>query len=221
MIRLFTGYDFREAVGWGAFAHSVMQRTSQPVALIPLSGPQADGSNAFTYARFLVPKLCEYEGWAIFADGSDMVCLADIAELWALRDTRYAVQVVKHAYQPKSAVKYVGTPMECRNVAYAKKNWSSLVLWNCAHPKAKYQITESSLGLHQFQWLAEEDIGELPIEWNWLCDEYGGNPEAKILHWTCGIPAFWEYRETPMASAWFAEYWNTQAGLQLEKGVAV
>jgi lipopolysaccharide biosynthesis glycosyltransferase len=44
----------------------------------------------------------DYSGWAIFADG-DMVCQADISELWALRDDSKAVQVVKHDYQTKAS----------------------------------------------------------------------------------------------------------------------
>jgi hypothetical protein len=37
-----------------------------------------------------------------------------------------------------------------------------------------------------FRWLDDERIGELPIEWNWLPDEFGVNPEAKLLHYTLG-----------------------------------
>jgi len=94
MIRLFTGWDFRESVGWGVFAQSVVARASEPVSIIPMTGHQFDGSNAFTYSRFFVPHMCNYEGWAIFADGCDQLCLADIKDLWDLRDDRYAVQVV-------------------------------------------------------------------------------------------------------------------------------
>ena len=150
MIRLFTGYDLREAVGWGVFAASVLARAKAPFQLIPLSWQQADGSNAFTYARFLVPQLCEYKGWAIFADGCDMVCLADINELWELCDSRYAVQVVKHSYKTLDHRKYRGTEMECRNVSYPRKNWSSLMLINCAHENARPQLEDVSMGLHQF-----------------------------------------------------------------------
>jgi len=219
MIRLFTGWDFREAIGWTTFCHSVTARASAPLAIIPMTGHQFDGSNAFTYSRFFVPQMCDYQGWAIFADGCDQVCLADMADLWALRDERYAVQVVKHDYQTRDAVKYRGTEMECRNVNYRCKNWSSLMLINCGHPKAIRSSVNWTLESHQFAWLTDDEIGSLPPEWNWLCDEYGENAEAKILHWTRGLPCFTEYRDTPMAEHWFGEYLSSQRGLQPPKEV--
>lgn len=219
MIRLFTGWDHREAVGWGVFTSSVIRRCREPVSIVPLHGTQGDGSNAFTYARFWIADLCQYEGWAIFADGCDMVCLADLADLWALRDERFAVQVVKHAYATKDKVKYRGTEMECPNIDYKGKNWSSLMLINCGHPKALRltPATQFDVGMHRFDWLDErEDVGSLSREWNWICDEFGENSTAKILHWTRGIPAFTQYRITPMADVWFTEYMDSQRGLQKE-----
>ena len=92
MIRLFAGYETREAVGFHVFAHSVIERASKPIVITPLSAmSMPQGSNAFTLSRFLVPWLCGFKGHAIFADASDMLCLADIAELDALFDPNYAV----------------------------------------------------------------------------------------------------------------------------------
>lgn len=200
MIRLFAGYDQREAIGYHTFCESVIRYTSEPVAFIPLSGPQKDGTNAFTYARFEVPKLCGYEGWAIFADGCDMVCRSDISELWAMKDGRKAVLVVQHDYQTKHPRKYVGTPMEANNYNYPRKNWSSLMLINCAHP-AWQEVDHCP---HRFRWLPDSEIGSLPMEWNWLADEQGENANAKLLHWTAGIPAFEHYKDAPMADVWRA-----------------
>lgn len=210
MIRLLTGFDQREAAGWHAFAQSVIENTSVPVQIIPLAYAngimQKDGTNAFTYARFLIPELCDFSGWAIFADGADMVAVGDLAELWAMRDPKFAVQVVKHDYKTKHPVKYFGTEMEATNADYPRKNWSSLILWNCGH-KAHRQYREILRGdngphLHRFGWLADDEIGSLPIEWNWLADEYGANTKAKILHWTAGIPAIYAYRGSPHAQMW-------------------
>lgn len=216
MIRLFCGWDEREAAGLGVFVNSVVSRASEPVAIIPLHGPQGSGSNAFTYARFNVPELCEYKGWAIFADGSDMVCVEDIAKLWALRDPKYAVQVVKHDYKSNVKTKYIDTDMECPNVDYKRKNWSSLMLWNCEH-EANRGERELSLASHKFSWLDNHEIGELPKEWNWLCDEYGPNEEAKILHWTHGIPGFAYYRHSIQAEVWHAEHKKSTRGFQTER----
>jgi lipopolysaccharide biosynthesis glycosyltransferase len=138
MIRLMVGFDQREAVAFHTFVQSVLDVTSVPVSVTPLvlsSLPgyreiHTDGSNTFIYSRFLTPFLSGFNGWAIFADG-DMICRRDLNDLWALRDERYAVQVIKHDYQTKASQKYLGN----KNENYPKKNWSSVILWNCSHPK--------------------------------------------------------------------------------------
>lgn len=214
MIRLFTGYDDREAVGWHVFCQSVIEKTSKPVAIIPLSG-KTDGTNAFTLARFLVPSLCEFQGWAIFADGADMILRRDLCALWALRDERYAVQVVQHDYTPKHSRKYIGTAMESDNGAYPRKNWSSLVLWNCAHPDNAWMAPEavgkaSGPSLHRFSWT--NHIGALPAEWNHL-DEYG-EADAALVHYTNGIPGFTYYRDAPCSEAWHDSLNSALRGLQ-------
>ncbi|WP_440221837.1 hypothetical protein ACQQ2N_12135 [Dokdonella sp. MW10] len=216
MINLFCGYDPREAIGFHVFAHSVISRASVPVAITPLASmglPQ--GTNAFTMSRFLVPWLCGYRGRAIFADASDMVMLDDIANLDALFDPRLAVQVVQHPkYQTRHPRKYVGTPMEAENRSYARKNWASLMLINCGHPVWKDARPEVLAKESVVAWLmmvlwdaAGEDqvIGELPREWNVLVDEGQDDTNAKILHWTAGIPAFHHYRNAPHADTWRAE----------------
>lgn len=219
-IRLFTGYDLREAIGWHAFVQSVIETSPEPVSITKLSGDQRDGTNTFTYARFLTPYYCNYEGWAIFADGADMLLRSDLRELWSLRDPRYAVQVVKHAYKTKHRRKYLGTEMEADNFDYPCKNWSSLVLWNCAHPENQ-RVTREFVQfgggelLHRFGWLADDLIGGLPMEWNWLVGEYPYNPRAKIAHFTLGIPAFGHYRECDYADEWF-----TAAGLTGERAAS-
>jgi hypothetical protein len=213
VIPLYIGADPRESAGLHVFIQSVMDSSSAPVAFIPLHKPmlegfdgQRDGTNAFIYSRFLVPHLQHYEGWALFADGSDMVCLEDIKTLWAMRDDRFAVQVVKHDYKTKHARKYLGTSMEAKNEDYPRKNWSSLILWNCGH-RANRRLTpelvQESPGsfLHRFQWLADDQIGELPAEWNVLVLEQdtGG---ASLLHHTLGIPGFNHYQHCDASEHW-------------------
>lgn len=215
MIQIFAGYDGREAVGYHTFCQSVMDKASEPVSIAPLNlslmrkfykEGHTDGTNAFIYSRFLVPYLMGYKGMAIFADGSDMLCMGDIAELAAEFDPLCAVQVVKHDYTTKCPRKYIGTPMEAKNEDYPRKNWSSLMLINCAHfhwrrltPKAVEGMTGSEL--HRFEFTEDRFIGGLPVEWNWL-DEYGHNDKAKLIHYTTGIPAFDHYAEAIHASAW-------------------
>lgn len=221
MIRLLVGFDSREAVAYHTFCQSVLERASEPVCFTPLvlqSLPgyretHSDGSNAFIYSRFLTPYLCGFEGWAIFADG-DMVCRADVARLWALRDPNRAVQVVQHNYKTKAADKYLGN----KNQDYPRKNWSSLVLWNCAHPKHRiltpeFLMQQTGSYLHRFTWLDDNDIGALPSGWNWLTTEYEDNPEAELLHYTLGTPCFKDYQKADMADEWHACHLRSQSGI--------
>lgn len=205
MIRLFAGYDEREAVGFHTFLSSVIRRASAPVAITAVQDTElTDGSNAFTYARYKVAEMCGFEGWAIFADACDMLCLGDIAELWALRDERYAVQVVKHVYRTRNPLKYLGTSMQCPNVDYPRKNWSSVMLINCAAPE--WRLCEDGTKAHLFTGFADDRIGALPSEWNCLVDEGQPHEDAKLLHWTAGIPGFSLYNAAERAADWHAEH---------------
>lgn len=164
-----------------------------------------DGSNQFIYSRFLVPYLMNYSGWAIFIDG-DMIVRGDIAELWSLREMGKDVMVVKHDYKTRMPVKYLGA----KNEDYPRKNWSSVILWNCSSfPTRRLtpQFIQKSTGaeLHRFTWLDDNRIGSLPIEWNWLPDEFGPNPNAKLLHYTLGTPCFHEFADTPQGDEWHHE----------------
>ena len=140
IIDLAVGFDQREAVAYHTFVQSVIENASVPCRFMPLNikslkvydETHTDGSNEFIYSRFLVPHLMNFKGWAIYADG-DMICVEDIKKLWDLRDKKYAVQVVQHDYQTKVKKKYWGN----KNENYPRKNWSSVVIWNCGHEKHK------------------------------------------------------------------------------------
>lgn len=217
MIRLFVGFDAREAIGSAVFAHSVIAQASVPVAITALDARGLPvGSNAFTYSRFLAPWLCGFQGLAIFMDGADMLMRADLAELADLFDTSCAVQVVQHqAYRTRHPLKYRNTGMQCPNVDYPRKNWASVMLLNCAHPHWR-GITPETLptlagrGLLQFDGLDRDEIGALPDEWNRLVDEGQPVDGAKVLHWTAGIPAFPFYAEAPGAEHWHRTHHELQ-----------
>ena len=213
-IPIFVGYDPREAVAYHTCANSIIRQASQPVAIIPLAlnlftdynETHTDGSNQFIYSRFLVPHLMEYQGWAIFIDG-DMIVRDDIVKLWNLRQEDKDVMVVKHNYKTRMTEKYLGA----KNEDYPRKNWSSVILWNCANHSNKKLTTEfvqkaTGAQLHRFTWIDDERIGALPPEWNWLPDEYGANPEAKLLHYTLGTPCFHEFATTPQGDEWHREH---------------
>lgn len=219
-VPIFCGFDPREAAGYHVFCQSVIERSSVPVCFIPLHGPllqgfdgQRDGSNAFIYSRFLVPALMGYLGWAIFADASDMVVVDDIAKLWAEREKNFcnkAVCVVKHDYKTKNPRKYIGTPMESKNEDYPGKNRSSVILWNCGHyanRRLTPELVRESPGsfLHRFQWLEDQQIGELPAEWNCLVGEQDV-ANASLLHYTVGIPGFDHYKSCDASEHWHRNY---------------
>jgi lipopolysaccharide biosynthesis glycosyltransferase len=218
---LIVGFDQKESVAYHVFCQSVLEKSSIPVTFLPLADntlncykeKHEDGSNKFIYSRFLTPFLMDYVGWAIFADG-DMICNDDIANLWEKRDETKAVMVVKHEYKTKQKQKYLGN----KNEDYPRKNWSSLVLWNCAHPKNKilspnFIANSSGAFLHRFSWLDDSEIGELGKEWNWLAIEYPDNPSAKLIHYTLGTPCFKEYSDSPMSERWHESFLRAQDGV--------
>jgi len=213
MIPIFIGHDQRESIAFHVLEQSIIDKCSAPVAIIPLSqrqlrgfDGQRDGTNGFIYSRFLVPELCDYQGFAIYLD-SDMLLRDDLLKLWDLRDESKAIQVVKHDYHTKFRRKLIGTPMEAENSSYEKKNQSSMILWNCGHRQNRILTTEyvseaPGSVLHRFRWLTEDLIGEIPKEWNHLCSEYPYSPEAKLVHFTLGSPCFSHYRKCDYSAEW-------------------
>jgi hypothetical protein len=213
MITICIGYDPRESVTYYVLEQSIIDRTSAPVAIIPLVAKmlrgfdgQRDGTNQFIYSRFLVPELMDYQGWAIYMD-SDMLLRDDLVKLWDLRDESKAVQLVQHNYTTTHKRKLIGTPMEAPNADYPRKNWSSMVLWNCGHPMNRILTTEyvseaPGSVLHRFSWLPDELIGEIPETWNWLVGEKPLSADAKLVHFTYGAPCFSHYRKCDYATEW-------------------
>ncbi len=208
MNTVFIGYDSRETLAYNACVNSLKANSSNEVSIYPLNVRElkAQGiykrerdplsSTEFTFTRFLVPYLLRYKGWALFCD-CDFIFLHDIEELFNLIDDKYAIMCVKHNYNPVSSVKMD----RCIQHIYPRKNWSSLVLWNCEHPSNKQLVpslinTQTGQFLHRFSWLKDEEIGSISLEWNWLVGWYkepkDGKPKA--LHFTEGGPWFDNYK---------------------------
>ena len=183
-VPVFIGFDPREAVAYHVCVQSILDHKSPDVdlAFIPITGEQRDGSNAFIYERFLVPYKCGFQGYALFIDG-DMIVRDDITKLLKLAKPRCGVNVVKHDYKTKYATKYLGN----KNEDYPRKNWSSVILWDCAFWPNRvltpdYVKNRTGSWLHRFGWLCDDMIGELPKEWNHLTMEYAPNDKAKLYH---------------------------------------
>ena len=218
MINIFIGYDSKEKIAHHILSESILRHSTKPVAITPIYLPNIKddfvrernslSSTEFSFSRFIIPHLMNYQGWALFMD-CDMLMMADIAELWRLRDDKYAVQVCKHDYIPKEETKFLGQVQ----TKYTKKNWSSFMLLNCKKCTTltpDYVNKASGLELHQFKWLENEElIGSLPLEWNWLVGEYPYKKEIKSVHYTKGGPYFKDYNTCDYSSEWYNVYTNT------------
>ena len=217
MINVFIGYDSKEKIAHHVLSESILRNSTKPVAITPIYLPNIKddfvrernniSSTEFSFSRFIIPHLMNYQGWALFMD-CDMLMKTDIADLWRLRDVKYAVQVCKHDYIPKEETKFLGQVQ----TKYQKKNWSSFMLMNCKKCTTltpEYVNKASGLELHQFKWLeSEELIGELPLEWNWLVGEYDKKEDVKNVHFTKGGPYFEKYSNSDYADEWFNVYTN-------------
>lgn len=162
-------------------------------------------STDFTYTRFLVPYLTGFKGIAIFVD-CDFVFLADPREMVDLYyKPEYAIHVVKHPqYVPRTSMKMDGKQQH----SMPRKNWASLIMFNCEHPKNKQltfdYVNEHMPGkdMHQFTWLEDNEIGSLPLEWNCL-DDYYYLESPKAIHYTDGGPWFENYTQTMYSDKWY------------------
>jgi cytidyltransferase-like protein len=216
---VFVGWDSREPITYDVCEHSIKSKNKK-VEVIPLKQQElrnngiywrpADkfSTTEFTFSRFLIPYLSNYKGWAIFCD-SDFVFIEDIEELFKQADEKYAVMCVHHDYTPEKGLKMDGMKQR----PYPRKNWSSLILFNCGHPKNKVLTpelvnTETGLFLHRFSWLDDSDIGSLSHTWNWLVGWYQSPEQGapRALHYTEGGPWFKNYRTCEYADVWMDAY---------------
>jgi lipopolysaccharide biosynthesis glycosyltransferase len=220
-MKVFIGYDPREDMAYQVCKHSILKH--QPNAdvrpLIQKELRQAGwykrpedklASTEFTFTRFLVPELSNYRGWAVFMD-CDMLLTTDIKELFDQADDKYAVMCVQHDYTPKEGIKMDGQ----KQTIYPRKNWSSVVLWNCGHPSNRVvdQDQVNSLELngayfHRFSWLQDEEIGELDHTWNYLVGVYNDIEKPKLIHYTEGGPWFENYRDCEFNELWKQELYD-------------
>ncbi len=225
-IQIYLGYDSREDAAYQVARNSIVKRTNEPIRIMPLklehlpilTRPiehrdgklwcpisQAPMATEFAISRFCVPFL-QNEGWALFCD-CDIICWSNISELFHLVDDKYAVMVVKHKQESGPDTKMDGQAQ----TYYNRKNWSSVVLWNCGH-HSNARLTEERLnnwtgrGLHAFHWLNDDEIGELPQEWNWLINVTPGEPQKRgIWHWTLGGSWLPNWKESPYDKEWQEE----------------
>jgi lipopolysaccharide biosynthesis glycosyltransferase len=212
---VYVGYDPKEEIAFNVCEYSILKHSphAEVKALRQSELRQAGiytrpvdplSSTEFTFTRFLVPYLSNYTGWVLFCD-CDFVWTVDIDHLFKQADDSYAVMVVKHDHNPTSQTKMDGK----KQTQYPRKNWSSMILWNCSHPSNE-QLTpdlinmESGKFFHRFEWLKDDEIGSIETRFNflvgWNSEETDGKPYA--YHWTEGGPWFKEYANCPYNDVW-------------------
>lgn len=206
-MKVFIGYDPRESIAAYTLMQSIIEHAKAPVSFTLLKAdnlpmitrePDPRSSNAFTYSRFLVPYLCGYQGKALYMD-CDMLCRFQIHEILDIAEGNHDVWCVQHDYTPKPGKKYLGN----EQYNYPRKNWSSLMLFDCARCK-KLTVNKvnqaSPAWLHRMSWA--KSVGELPIDYNHLVDEYPPNSQAKIVHYTRGGPWFNDFYGVEFTDEW-------------------
>lgn len=191
-LKVFIGYDHRQPVSYNVLQQSIIRNSTKPVSITAVCLPQLpykrQGLTPFTFSRFLVPWLCDYEGWALFLD-IDMLVMGDISQLFQLADDKYTVMVSKNE---------------------KRFEWASAMLFNCAKNKILTpEYLEKADGLHQIKWCNEDEIGDFPRDWNHLvgydkCRSFDNPP--KLVHYTQGIPAFSETFDSEFAKEWHKEH---------------
>ena len=215
MNKVFIGYDTREDIAYQVCKHSI-ETKSENVDIRPLKQQELRdagwytrpidklASTEFTFTRFPIPELTNFKGWAVFMD-SDMILTTDIQELFDQADDRYAVMCVHHDYKVEESTKMDGQ----KQTIYPRKNWSSMVLWNCEHPSNSF-ITQKLVNdpeitgayLHRFSWLEDKEIGKLDHTWNYLVGVYNDIADPKLIHYTEGGPWFENYRHCEFHELW-------------------
>lgn len=220
--KIFIGYDPREDLAYEVCRYSLLKRSSIPLEIHPIKQSELRDkgiywrergkleSTEFSFSRFLTPFLADFEGWAVFVD-CDFLYLADVNELFELIDEKYAIMCVQHDYAPKETTKMDGAVQ----TLYPRKNWSSMVVYNCGHLKNRMltpEVVNKETGafLHRFQWLEDGEIGEIPFVWNFLVGhnrvvEGDQSTYPKAIHYTLGGPWFEQWKNCEFGDLWLKE----------------
>lgn len=212
---IYIGWDSKEDIAFQVCRQSILKHSSIPYNIIPIKQDilrkqglytrEIDylSSTEFTFTRFLVPQLNNWNGWALFCD-CDFLFLEDVKKLFEQADNKYAIMCAQHNYNPKNSIKKDNKQQHI----YPRKNWSSLILFNCEHPSHKIlnvnDSTKDGKWFHRFTWLKDSEIGKISHEWNWLVGHYkepnDGKPKA--LHYTEGGPWLDQYKDCEYSDIW-------------------
>lgn len=246
---IWIGYDPRERLAFDIARNSLLARLSEPIPVHGLILPELRARGVYrrptrieyapkhgnhilidelsatdTYngamstehacARFWVPQLAG-EGWALFMDGDTLV-RGDLAQVFNRLDPAKALYCVQHNYAPADKIK----KDQDQQTRYARKNWSSFMIFNCEHPSNRWLDldvlnTRPGRDLHAFFWLNDNEIGALDQKWNWLVGHSDPTIDPMVCHFTEGTPNLPGYENVPYADEWRIEAarvgWNSAA----------
>lgn len=226
-LKVFVGYDSREDIAWQVCRHSLLRHASAPVEMYAIRQPAVRelglytrssdaASTEFSLTRFLTPWLAAHDGPSLFVD-CDFVFTRDVYELLDSVDRAKALHVVQHDYSPANAMK-----MDAQTqTSYPRKNWSSFMLFNGAHPDVRALTpavvnTATPQHLHRFAWTSDDAIGALPLAWNFLVGEYPKPAQTPAaIHYTNGGPWFSNWQDVDYGDLWRGERDAYEASIAL------
>lgn len=175
MLRIFVGATIVQNIPFTVLKHSIESRTTEECQIVSLGlwqdriptprDPKCRPRTPFSFQRFLIPDLCKHRGMALYLD-SDMLCLADIVELF-----QYGTDEADVAAPPPDH--------RCAQFA--------VMLIDCSRTKWNIQDIVNDLDAGEATY---QDVMGLvntrvaPIispRWNELDD---CNPDTKLIHYT-------------------------------------
>lgn len=218
--KVFIGYDSREDIAYQVARRSLLRHSGPEVTVHPIRQPvvrelglytrpiDANATTEFSLTRFLTPYLAAQQtGWTLFTD-CDFLFTTDIRGVLADVDPAKAIYVVQHEYDPAHDIKMDGK----KQTRYPRKNWSSFMLFNNAHPDVRALTPDlvnsaTPAFLHRFEWVKDQSqIGALDLDWNFLEGEYPMPAKTpRVIHFTNGGPWFAEWKNCDYADLWLAE----------------
>lgn len=219
-LKVFIGYDRREDIAWQVARHSLLRHSEGEPTVSPIRQEyvrdlglytrplDSTASTEFSLTRFLTPYLAAQDsGWTLFSD-CDFLYTTDVRRVLDGLDPNKAIYVVQHEYQPAQSIKMDGK----KQTVYPRKNWSSFMVLNCAHPDVRSLTpdlvnTASPAFLHRFEWVRDDShIGALELDWNFLEGEYPAPASTpRVIHFTNGGPWFDEWQNVDYADLWRQE----------------
>jgi lipopolysaccharide biosynthesis glycosyltransferase len=185
--------------------HDAIEHNDQPPvrALMPLK-LKYQNATEFSLYRFLIPQICNYQGKAIWLD-SDMVCLADIGELFdtplngcdfLAKANAYPLTTRKKAWGPKGKDLWGTSVMliDCEKCRFDLEAIADEV------DQGDYTLFDLLFMTPKFLQCHPYQIGQLDPQWNQF-DYYDKN--TKLIHYTNLDTQPWKHPNHPYGNLWF------------------